>query len=330
MAGVADSLLQLQRLIARAGNEGGADGGSGEEHASETSDGISVRELERRFAGLETELFRQHGLREQARELHQRAERRRRQRQRRQGLRGAWESGTAPEEEAENASYAATAVGGAAAGGARRASSSPGSSALNGSASPLRQEVSAHDVRRRIDGRCVAETETAPRACHPADPDAHLLVDVTDGSARLQGIGVGDSAGGREAVLGSGSGRCAPSFSFAQAYAEDDRQRLLFIVDQLSYILREERRQKEVLLQRVVDPLVRQIEALGRALARQRRENAALRREAERCIDPRRTLRPGGVTRSGKTDSGDDRVLMLLQCCEEQIRRLTELQLPQK
>ncbi|RNC46618.1 hypothetical protein TcCL_NonESM03606 [Trypanosoma cruzi] len=81
MADVEESLLELRRLIARARREGGG-GTHGKENDNETPKGcqISVKELERRFAGLEEKLFREKGLlREQAQELHQRAKRRKRQ-----------------------------------------------------------------------------------------------------------------------------------------------------------------------------------------------------------------------------------------------------------
>ncbi|ESL08724.1 hypothetical protein TRSC58_03568 [Trypanosoma rangeli SC58] len=338
MAGVEDSLLQLQRLIAGARKEGGGGGGeSDKKHDGKTSKGVGVAELTRTFARLEAELFRQQGLQDKARELHRRAERRRReQRGRGQGQQRSCQTGTVPVEESRNTAYAAVGAGDAEAGSTSREFSSPGSSSLNGAATLLRQEAPSHDAQRRLnDGSHVEETENSRRvrgACHRTDPAAHLLVNLTDGSTRLQGIGVGCSLGNNKDVMSRVSGRCAPSYSFAQAYAGDDRKRLLFIVDQLSRILREERRQKEVLLMRVVDPMIRQIEALEQELARQRCDNEALRREAERRVDSRQALGTSGVGRGEKTDSGgeDDRVLTLLQYCEEQLLRLTEQRMLRK
>ncbi|RNF07083.1 hypothetical protein TraAM80_03570 [Trypanosoma rangeli] len=337
MAGVEHSLLQLQRLIAGARKEGsgGGESDSDKEHDSKTSKVVRVAKLARQFARLEAELFRQQGLQDKARELHQRAERRRREQQG-QGQRGLCQTETVPVEESRNRAYAAMGAGDAEAGSTSREFSSPGSSSLNGAATLLRQEAPTRDAQQRLnDASYVGEAENSCRvygACHRTNSAAHLLVNLTDGTTRLQGIGVGCGLGNNKDAMLRASARCVPSYSFAQAYAGDDRKRLIFIVDQLSRILREERRQKEVLLLRVVDPMVRQIEALERELARQRCENAALRQETERRVDSRQALGSSGVGRSEKTDSGgeDDRVLTLLQYCEEQLLRLTELRMLRK
>ncbi|RNF18503.1 hypothetical protein TcG_05005 [Trypanosoma cruzi] len=343
MADVEESLLELRRLIARARREGGG-GTHGKENDNETPKGcqIGVKELERRFTGLEEKLFREKGLlREQARELHQRAKRRKRQQQKQKCLVGQeqWEDGSVPVGTSQNASYDRMDVGAVETAATDTMScelSSHLSSSLNGSPL-LQQEVPTRDTRRHHDGSHVEEAKETPRDVYGAscvtDPDAHLLVDITDGSTRIEGIGVGPCTGNNEEVFCSSSCSCfAPYYSFAHAYADDDRQRLLFIVDQLSNILREERRQKEILLSHVVAPMVRHIEVLERDLVLQQREMTAMKREFELLANPRHVFRSKSVRDEekmgfddiGEKSNEEDPVLILLQSCEEQLLRLTE------
>ncbi|EKF28134.1 hypothetical protein MOQ_008130 [Trypanosoma cruzi marinkellei] len=340
MTDVEESLLELRRLIARARREGGG-GTHGKENDNEPPEGcqISVKELERRFAGLEEKLFREKGLREQARELHQRAKRRKQQ-QRCSVGQEQWKDGSVPVEASRNASYDRMGVGTmetVATETMSREVSSHLSSSLN-SSPPLQQEVPTCDKRRHRDGSHVEEAAESPRGVYGAscvtDPDAHLLVDITDGSTRLEGIGVGPcTRNNNKEVFCSSSCCCfAPYYSFAHAYADDDRQRLLFIVDQLSNILREERRQKEILLSHVLTPMVRHIEVLERDLVLQQREMTALKREFELLANPRHVLRSKSVRDEekmrfddiGEKSNEEDPVLILLQSCEEQLLRLTE------
>ncbi|KEG08734.1 hypothetical protein DQ04_06551040 [Trypanosoma grayi] len=361
MESVEESLLQLQRLIAdarRADANGGGSSSMGTGNGTSSNECVSIEEMQRRFAGLEEELFRERRLQQQARELHQRAEWRRRRRrplqqQQEEEEVEQWgdrnvsvEEGASPSPQPPHyESSCLTAEGEDVSGCTLNTAEEVGVScqipqyplSSPGSTIAPRQRSSTCEGRRHTarggnsdgDG-AEGEGEAGGAPCRTriasrvADPGVqHLLVDITDGTARR----------------GDDSCDTTPSYSFAQSYAGDERHRLLFIIDQLSHVLREERRQKEALLQHVVPVLVRHIEALERDAALRQREVTALKREVALQVELTRMLQLSSDDDDDDDANGGDgddanieerrgiergRLRQLLLECERQLQRLAE------